>query len=47
LCHLGNISYKLGRDVRFDAATQTFRDDQQANALLSKQYRAGYGLPKV
>jgi predicted dehydrogenase len=47
LCHLGNISQKLGRDVRFDAKTETFGDDKQANALLAKTYRKGYDLPKL
>lgn len=47
LCHLGNISYKLGRDVRFDPKTETFVGDAQANQLLSKPYRAPYGLPRV
>jgi hypothetical protein len=47
LCHLGNISYKLGRDVHFDPMTETFPGDAQANQLLSKPYREPYGLPKV
>lgn len=47
LCHLGNISYNLGRDVKFDPATETFGSDKEANALLTKQYRAPYALPKV
>jgi predicted dehydrogenase len=47
LCHLGNISYKLGRDVKFDPATETFGHDKEANNLLSKRYRAPYDLPKV
>jgi predicted dehydrogenase len=47
LCHLGNISYRLGRDVRFDAKTETFVNDKEANALLTKEYRAPYVLPKV
>ena len=46
LCHLGNVSYKLGRDVRFDPKTEKF-GDAEANKLLSKEYRAGYELPKV
>jgi len=46
LCHLGNVSYKLGRDVRFDAKTEKF-GDAEANKLLRKEYRAGYELPKV
>jgi predicted dehydrogenase len=47
LCHLGNISQKLGRDVRFDAKSETFGSDGQANALLSKSYRKGFDLPKL
>jgi predicted dehydrogenase len=46
LCHLGNVSYKLGRDVRFDPKTEKF-GDAEANKLLRKEYRAGYELPKV
>ncbi len=47
LCHLGNISYKLGRDVKFDGKTETFPGDKEANALLVKEYRKPYGLPAV
>ena len=47
LCHLGNISYKLHRDVHFDPKTETFPGDKEANKLLTKEYRAGYELPKV
>lgn len=47
LCHLGNIAHKLGREVRFDPATETFGNDKAANALLKKQYRDKYPLPKV
>jgi predicted dehydrogenase len=47
LCHLGNISYKLGRDVHFDTKTETFGSDKQANALLTKEYRAPYVLPAI
>jgi hypothetical protein len=47
LCHLGNVSQRLRRDVVFDAETETFGSDAQANAMLTKQYRAEYPLPKV
>jgi predicted dehydrogenase len=47
LCHLGNVSQRLRRDVVFDAETETFGSDEQANAMLTKQYRAEYPLPKV
>jgi len=45
LCHLGNISYHLGRDVKFDIRTETFGNDEEANALLKKDYRSPWALP--
>jgi predicted dehydrogenase len=46
LCHLANISYRLGRSVEFDAATETFPRDAAAAAILSRAvYRAGFVLP--
>ncbi len=47
LCHLGNISYHLRRDVKFDPATETFGSDAEANARLRKEYRQGFELPRV
>ena len=47
VCHLGNISCRLGRDVRFDPKTETFGNDTEANKYLTKQYRSGYELPAV
>lgn len=47
LCHLGNICTRLKRDVRFDPKRENFGDDREANALLTKEYRAPYTLPKV
>lgn len=47
ICHLGNICTRLKRDVRFDPKTETFGTDREANALLTKEYRRPYTLPKV
>lgn len=47
LCHLGNISHHLRRDVRFDPKGENFGGDKAANALLTKEYRKPYVLPKV
>jgi hypothetical protein len=47
LCHLGNISCKLKRSVRFDPKTERFPGDEEANRLLTKEYRQPYGLPRV
>jgi predicted dehydrogenase len=47
ICHLGNISHRLGRQVVFDPSAETFGDDQAANAYLTKDYRKPYELPRV
>ncbi len=46
-CHLGNISYKLGRKLEWDAETETFKNDPEANALLAREPRKGYELPRI
>ncbi len=47
LCHLANISYRLGRQVTFDPPTETFGGDKEANAYLTRDYREPYVLPEV
>ena len=53
VCHLGNISYKLGpqdllgRDRPRRSSTRKGHPDAEANALLGREYRNGYELPKV
>ena len=47
LCHLANVSYKLGRDIHFDPRNENFGEDREANKLMSKAYRGPYGLPKL
>ncbi|HEV3167626.1 MAG TPA: Gfo/Idh/MocA family oxidoreductase [Isosphaeraceae bacterium] len=46
-CHLGNIAYKVGRKLEWDSETETFKKDPESNALLTREYRQGYELPKV
>ncbi len=46
LCHLGNISYRVGRSVTFDGAKERFVGDDEADRLLSRKYRAPYVLPE-
>jgi hypothetical protein len=46
-CHLGNIAYRLGRKLVWDGEKETFPNDPEANALLSREPRKGYELPKV
>ena len=45
LCHLGNISYRVGRSVTFDGASERFEADKEADRLLGRSYRAPYVLP--
>lgn len=46
LCHLGNIAYRTGKVLKFDAKTET-TDDAEANKLLSRDYCKGFDLPAV
>lgn len=46
LCHLANISYRLGRSLEFDPQTERFVGDDEANAMLSRQYRAPFVVPE-
>ena len=52
--HLGNISYRVGRRLYWDAErVLCFKDralkvpDDEANNLLGREYRKGYELPQV
>ena len=45
LCHLGNIAYRTGHVLRFDARTETIPDDALANELLGRSYRKPFVLP--
>lgn len=47
LCHLGNISYRLGRSVSVNAASGTIDDDATAAELARRDYRAPWGLSLV
>jgi predicted dehydrogenase len=46
LCHLGNIAYRTGKTLAFDAKAET-TDDPAANRLLGREYRKGFELPAV
>ncbi len=46
VCQMGNISYKTGNKVTWDAANSKFYEEK-ANALMSAKYNNGYKMPKV
>ncbi|QDU77483.1 Inositol 2-dehydrogenase [Bremerella volcania] len=41
-CHLGNISMRLGRKLTWNAKSETFDGDEEANQHLSRPQRSGY-----
>ena len=46
--HLANISYRLGRTLRFDPKTMRCIGDDEANAMFTrKQYRAPFVVPAL
>lgn len=45
LCHLANIAQRTRRTVAFDPQTETFPGDDEANSMLSRQYRSPYVVP--
>jgi len=46
LPHLANISYRLGGEMlEFDAVDEKFINNDSANSLLSREYRAPYIVP--
>ena len=47
LCHLGNISTRVGRPIAYDPPTMRCSDDADAMKLLARTYRTGYELPEV
>jgi predicted dehydrogenase len=49
LVHLANVSYRLGRTLNFDPATEQVIGDSEANRLLRDEdrgYRSGFTIPE-
>ena len=46
LVHLANVSYRLGRTLHFDPATEQVIGDEEANRLLRGSYREPYAVPE-
>jgi hypothetical protein len=44
-CHLGNIAYRLGRKLHLNPSTESFINDPEADAMLTREYRAPYVVP--
>ncbi len=46
LAHLGNIAYRMGRVLEFDPEKERFKGDQEADRLLTREYRAPFVVPE-
>jgi predicted dehydrogenase len=44
LCHLGNIAFRLGKNLTFDGGRESFYDTH-ANALLAREYGSRFEMP--
>ncbi|MFO7935094.1 MAG: Gfo/Idh/MocA family oxidoreductase [Bacteroidales bacterium] len=47
LPHLGNIAYRVGESLEFNGEFEKFIDNQEANMLLSRNYRHPYIVPEM
>jgi len=44
VCHLGNISMRLGRPLKWDPTAEKFLNDAEADTWLQREQRAGYEI---
>ncbi len=42
LCHLGNIAYRVQREIHFDPVTRRIAGDPEAEKLWGREYRPGW-----
>ncbi len=46
LCHYGNIAYRTGQRLIIDPETEGFKDNDDANALVKRDYRNPWVVPE-
>ena len=44
LCHLANISLRLGKTLKWDPQAEVFPADDEANAMISRKQREGFEI---
>lgn len=47
LCHLGNLAVRVGRSLEFDPSAEKILNDEEANQLVSREYREHWGTPSL
>ena len=47
LPHLANISYRLGRQLKFMGEYEKFANDPEADLMLTREYRPPYVIPEI
>jgi hypothetical protein len=47
VAQLGNIAYRTGKKLEWDAEKRLFSNDTESNKLLKANYRAPWELPKA
>lgn len=47
LCHLANVAYRVGHTVEFDPETESCPSDEAAEALLGRDYRSPFIVPRI
>jgi len=45
IAHLGNIAFRLGRQLNFDPKTEQFVNDAEADKYLTREYREPFVVP--
>lgn len=43
-CHLGNISLRLGRGLKWDPSSEWIVDDAEAGRMVSREQRSGFEI---
>jgi hypothetical protein len=46
LAHLGNIAYRLERQLKFNPSAERFVNDNEADEMLTRKYRAPFVVPE-
>jgi hypothetical protein len=47
MCHAVCITSRLGRELVWDAQTETFVNDDHANTFIAREQRKGFEIPRV